>query len=118
MKKSSKIAAYYFGLFAELFSCLILTFKLYYVIARRFKCPFGEIDLIACKSNCIVFIEIKARKNITHHELISCRQKERIIKAAEFFMIKNPKYQNYMMRFDVIILNKYFFPLHYKQFWH
>lgn len=112
-----KIKAYYFGLLAELVSCFYLKFKFYSIISRRFKCPFGEIDIIAKKGKSIIFIEIKARSNLSCMELISNRQKHRIIKAAEFFLIKNRDYGNYQIRFDTIFLNKYFWPTHFKQYW-
>ena len=35
--------------------------KGYRILAKRFRTPYGEIDLVARKRNLIAFIEVKAR---------------------------------------------------------
>lgn len=67
---TDKQKRYYFGLFAELTSYLYLSFKFYKIIDRRFKSPFGEIDLIAKKGNHLIFIEVKDRKNTSLMDFI------------------------------------------------
>jgi putative endonuclease len=114
---SNKKYSYYFGLIAELFSSLYLQCKLYTIISRRFKSPFGEIDIIAKKGNSIIFIEIKARKDTSLMDFISKRQQQRINQAAQYFLLKNKKYQAHNLRFDAIIMNRYFWPKHFKNYW-
>ncbi len=113
----TKNASYRFGIFAENIAIWYLRCKLYNIIAHRYKSPFGEIDIIAKKGKEIIFIEIKARKDLTHFELISKRQKVRIIKAAEFFLLTRPKFNNYNLRFDAIFLGKNLLPIHFKNYW-
>ncbi|MEK6734879.1 MAG: YraN family protein [Pseudomonadota bacterium] len=113
----NKRKAYYFGLLAEFASSIYLRFKLYKILLKRHKTPFGEIDLIARKGNIIIFFEVKARKDTKSMDFIGVRQKNRIINAAQYFLLKNPKYKNYNIRFDVIIMNKYFIPLHFQSYW-
>ena len=108
---------YYFGLIAEKIAAFYLRCKFYQIIAERFKSPFGEIDLIAKRGKQIIFIEIKARKDASLMDFISRRQQGRINKAAQYFLLKNAKYQNYHLRFDAIIMNKYFIPTHFKSYW-
>lgn len=117
MKKNNKIKAYKFGLIAEFFARLYLRIKLYKIIAQRYRSPFGEIDIIAKKNKQIIFIEVKARDNISLMDFISKRQQNRINRAAEFFLLQNPKYQNYNIRFDAIIMSKYFWPNHFTCYW-
>ncbi len=117
MKNKRKYKAYYFGLIAEIFAIFYLRLKFYQIIAKRFKSPFGEIDIIARKNNQIIFIEIKARRDIGLMDFISNRQKSRITKAAQYFLLKYPKYQSYNIRFDAIIMNRYFWPKHFISYW-
>ena len=50
-------------------------------------------------------------------DFISKKQQQRINKAAEYFLIQYPKYQTYQIRFDAIIMNKFFWPKHFKNYW-
>lgn len=117
MKKNNKIKAYKFGLIAEFIARLYLRIKLYKIISQRYRSPFGEIDIIAKKNKQIIFIEVKARGDISLMDFISKRQQNRINRAAEFFFLQNPKYQNYNIRFDSIIMSKYFWPNHFISYW-
>ena len=108
---------YYFGLMAEAVAAFYLRCKFYNIIAKRFKSPFGEIDIIARKNKQLIFIEIKARRDTTIMDFISKRQQERITKAAQYFLLKEAKYQNYEIRFDAIIMNRYFWPQHFQNYW-
>ena len=38
--------------------------KGYRILAKRFRTPYGEIDLVAKKRNLIAFIEVKARASL------------------------------------------------------
>lgn len=114
---NKKRRIYYFGLIAEIVAAIYLRCKFYQIIARRYKSPFGEIDIIAKKSNQIIFIEVKARKDISLMDFISKYQQNRINKAAQYYLLKYPKYQKFNLRFDAIIMNKYFCPIHFKSYW-
>ena len=108
---------YQFGLFAEKIAAIFLMLKGYKILKRRYRSHFGEIDLIAKKSNIVVFIEVKARKNPKNlEEVISDHQTFRIHASAEFFISKNPKLQNCDLRFDFIEVNKNLLPRHHPNF--
>ena len=117
MMINNKRRYYYFGILAELVAALYLRCKFYQIIARRFKSPFGEIDLIAKKGDRIIFIEIKARKDTSLMDFISKHQQQRIIKASQYFLLKFPRYQNHYLRFDAIIMNRYCWPKHFINYW-
>lgn len=117
MSIKQKRQRYYFGFVAEIIASWYLRFKFYKIISRRFRSPFGEIDLVAQKNNQIIFFEVKARKDTSLMDFISKRQQQRITKTAEFFLIRNPKYQVYQIRFDVIIMDRFFWPKHFKSYW-
>jgi putative endonuclease len=54
-----------FGRFAETLAAWSLRIKGFRIIARGFRTPVGEIDIIARRGGLLVFIEVKARRNIT-----------------------------------------------------
>ncbi|HVO67560.1 MAG TPA: YraN family protein [Syntrophales bacterium] len=35
----------------------------YRIVERNYKCPFGEIDIVAKDGNTVVFVEVKSRKS-------------------------------------------------------
>jgi putative endonuclease len=81
--------------------------KGYKILENNFKVPFGEIDIIAEKNNCICFIEVKSRKSYKYgfpEESITHYKKNKIIRVAQFY-IKMKKIEEKMFRFDIITLN-------------
>ena len=84
----------------------------YTILEQNLKAPFGEIDIIAEKKNCICFIEVKSRKSSKYglpEEAITPIKKKKIIKVAQFY-IKKKQIKNKLFRFDVISIkfDKYF----------
>lgn len=61
--QNKKIKAYRRGIRAEIIAALYLTVTGWRVLAWRWKCPLGEIDLVAKRGKIISFIEVKARQN-------------------------------------------------------
>jgi putative endonuclease len=114
---NKKKLSYYFGLIAEKIAAWYLRICLYQIIAHRYKTKLGEIDLIARKKNTLIFFEIKARKDTALMEFITIRQKNRINRAAQHFLLYNPKYQKFNIRFDAIIIDKFFLIKHFKNYW-
>ena len=84
---------------------MLLVAKAYRILARRWKTPFGEIDIVARRRQTLVFAEVKARDNIDDAvEAVTERTKERIIRAAEMWLAHRPEYSNAEIRFDVILV--------------
>ncbi len=72
---------------------------------RNFHCRQGEIDLIMHDQDTLVFVEVKYRSRTdfgSAAELITWHKQQRLIRAAGFFLVKNPKYSQLPCRFDVI----------------
>ena len=53
--------AYRHGLFAETVAALLLRLNGHRIVARRYKTPVGEIDLVALKGKRLAFLEVKRR---------------------------------------------------------
>ena len=79
----------------------------YKVVARNYRCPLGEIDLIAKDRGCLVFIEIKTRKGKSvgyAKEAVDGRKRRQISKVALAYM-KSNECMDVKARFDVIAIN-------------
>ncbi len=104
---------YHSGHFAELLALLSLFFKGYVPVRRNYVTGrgthAGEVDLIVRQKRTLVFVEVKKR---TTQELaayaVQPKQQERIRRAAEGFLARHPQYQNFDVRFDVVLVS---FPL-------
>ena len=92
--------AYTIGIEAEELIANTYKSKGFEILFKRYKTKYGEIDLIAQKENQIVFIEVKARNNPLHLELISTKQISRNCNAARIFLAEHEEFTNYSMRFD------------------
>jgi len=79
----------------------------YKFIAKNYRCPLGEIDLIARDGDCLVFIEIKTRRGRSigyAKEAINKRKMRQISKVALAYMKAN-NCCDVKARFDVIAIN-------------
>ena len=66
--------------------------KDYKVIARNFRTPYGEIDIIAEKDGFIFFVEVKTRttKSFGPPEIsVTPRKQEHMLAAAEYYVQKH-----------------------------
>ena len=70
------------GKSAELLCLWHLRLKGYRILARRYKTPMGEIDLIARRGDTVAAIEVKARADFDRAgAAITHRQQQRIMRA-------------------------------------
>jgi len=78
----------------------------YKILKKNFYSNYGEIDIIALDSETLVFVEVKTRiKNAeTALESMTYTKSKRIMKTAEYFLFKNPQYEDHFTRFDLIII--------------
>lgn len=108
-----RIAAFQTGVSAEARAAALLIAKGYRILARRFKTPFGEIDIVARKRALLTFIEVKARGNLDDAAYsITPRQRRRIIDAAQAWLMAHPEHANFEMRFDAILVAPKRLPRH------
>lgn len=77
-------------------------------LTRNYTCRLGEIDLIMMEKECIVFIEVRLRKNESYGGgigSITPSKKNKIIKTAMSYLISKKLYEQYPLRFDVISID-------------
>ena len=104
----SKQAAERSGRRAETLAAIFLQLKGYRILARRFKTPVGEIDLIAKRGRTIAFIEVKGRKHRdAAAESIHGQNQARVVRAAQWWLSKHGQYIEHEVRFDVCLIAWY-----------
>ena len=100
-----RVAAFRTGLSAESRAAALLVAKGFRIVARRWKSPVGEIDIVARRRSLMVFVEVKARSNLDEAaESVTMRQRSRIANAAEAFIATYPDPSVTEMRFDAILV--------------
>jgi putative endonuclease len=75
----------------------------YRLLARNWRCPLGELDLVVTGSGTVVFCEVKARTSVAlggPHEAVTDSKRRRLRALAEAF-IKSHRLGAPAYRFDV-----------------
>jgi putative endonuclease len=108
-----RVAAFRTGISAESRAAAWLMAKGYRILAKRFRTPHGEIDLVARKRNLVAFIEVKARASLDEAAYaVTPRQQQRIIAAAQGWLIAHPEHAEFELRFDAMLIAPRSLPRH------
>ena len=108
-----RVAAFRTGLSAEIRAAAYLMAKGYRILAKRFRTPYGEIDLVARRRNLIAFIEVKARATLDDAAFaVTPRQQQRIINAAQVWLMTHPEHAEFDLRFDAVLIAPRSLPRH------
>jgi len=103
--RPERVAAFRVGISAESRAAAFLIAKGYRILARRFRTPVGEIDIVAGRRNTLAFVEVKARSTLDGAaESITGRNKQRIVAAAEYWLSQHPDDVTRDMRFDAVLV--------------
>jgi putative endonuclease len=80
--------------------------KGYAILKRNYRCPRGEIDLVARKNKMLVFVEVKTGRSGSFGdpaEWVGWKKQRRLNAAAEYYLQAHDL-ENTECRFDVIAL--------------
>ena len=91
------------GAWGEAIAAEYLQKKHYQLIARGFRCRFGEIDLIVKNRKYLVFVEVKLRRSAAFAraaEFVDVYKQDRLRTTAELYLSQNPT--DLQPRFDVV----------------
>ena len=100
----ARVAAFRTGLSAESRAAVYLMAKGYRILAKRYRTPYGEIDLVAKRRNLLAFIEVKARASLDEAAYaVTPRQQARIVAAAQAWLMTHPEHAELELRFDAML---------------
>ena len=101
------------GLSAESRAAALLIAKGFRILARRWRSPVGEIDIIARRRKLLVFVEVKARERFDDAAWsVTERQRARIVAAAEAWLAMNEGVSFEDIRFDAMLVTPGRLPRH------
>ena len=106
---------------AEKIALLWLMLKGYRLVAKNFVVGrgtgAGEVDLIVKRGKTLVFVEVKKRPDTeTALNAVRIKNRQRIQKTSQVFLSRYPQYQNYEIRYDVMMMTGDF-PKHLPNAW-
>jgi putative endonuclease len=108
-----KVVAFRLGISAESRAAAYLVAKVYRILARRWRCPLGEMDIVAGRRHTLIFVEVKARADLDQAaEAATPRQRQRIAGAAEAWLAANPNLHHQDIRFDAVLVARGKIPSH------
>lgn len=61
----------------------------YRIVARNYRCPVGEVDLVAEDAGCLVFVEVRTRRGDlwgTPEESVTPGKQARLARVAEHYL--------------------------------
>ena len=100
-----RVAAFHYGLSAESRAAAFLIAKGFRILARRWRSPVGEIDIIARRRTLLIFVEVKARENLDDAAWsVTPRQRQRIAAAAEAWLARHQDARIRDIRFDAVLV--------------
>jgi putative endonuclease len=108
-----RVAAFRTGISAESRAAAYLIVKGYRILARRFRTPHGEIDIVARRRQLLTFVEVKARRTLDEAAYaVTPRQQLRIIAAAQGWLMAHPEHADFELRFDAMLIAPRRLPRH------
>ncbi len=90
-------------------ACGYLRRRGYRVLARNYRCPYGEVDIVATRGGTLVFCEVKSRSGGSMEEALEAvdeRRRGRMARVAAHYLAREGG-GDMPCRFDVIALLKF-----------
>lgn len=105
MRRNGEASSKRTGLYYETQAAVFLEKQGYQILERNFRCPAGEIDLIAKEGEYLCFVEVKyrsERETGTPEEAVDAKKQKRISRAALYYLMKQGLGDTTPCRFDVV----------------
>lgn len=78
------------------------------LVARNWRCPGGELDLVMRDQDTLVLVEVRKRSRSDYGDAFASvhgRKRGRLIHAAKLFLAAHPQYARSPVRFDVVAVD-------------
>jgi putative endonuclease len=110
------------GDYGEWLAGLWLMAKGYRILARQYKAPGGEIDLVALSppwsARMVVFVEVRARGTVEAAiSSVNAGKRERVMRTASQFCARRRELAKLPWRYDLILLAPRRWPTHIRDAW-
>jgi putative endonuclease len=104
---NSRVSRQELGQQGEALAAQALAARGYLIVERNWRCPIGEIDLIARQEEMWVFVEVKLRRSATYgepEEAITPRKQAKLLAAAGVYIDDLHLFEEPPWRIDVIAI--------------
>lgn len=110
-----RIRAERLGRWSEYRAALALLIKGYRIVALRYKTKAGEVDIIARRGDLVIFVEVKARKDLRAGvDAVSYTAERRIENAADHWLRRQSDATRLSLRHDIIVVQPWRWPTHFE----
>lgn len=78
------------------------------IVTRNYRCPLGEIDVVALDGRTVVFVEVKTRSDRRHadpEDAVNFVKQDKLCRAARFFL-RHTRSEGRACRFDVVAITR------------
>lgn len=78
------------------------------LVTRNFTCRLGELDLVMLDGAVLAFVEVRYRENTSFGnplETITTAKRRKLVRTAEFFLCRHPRFSQSVCRFDAVGLS-------------
>jgi putative endonuclease len=92
---------------AETIACDYLRAQGMALLERNYRSRFGEIDLIMDDRDCLIFVEVRYRRQPRYGsgaESVDARKQARIVACARHYLLCHPRAAERPCRFDVVAI--------------
>ena len=79
----------------------------YEILTRNWRCPTGEIDIVAREGECLAFVEVRARRGErygTAEESITAAKKAKLVELAQTYL-QEAGLEQAVWRIDVVAID-------------
>lgn len=110
-----RIRAERLGRWSEYRAALALLFKGYRIVALRYKTKAGEVDIIARRGDLVIFVEVKARRDLRAGvDAVGYEAERRIANAADHWLRRQSDATRLSLRHDIIVVRPWRWPTHFE----
>jgi putative endonuclease len=95
------------GIAAERLAAEYLEARGLKVLARNLRCRAGELDLLCLDADVLTIVEVRQRGGTAFGGALASvtwRKQRKIIRAAEFLLLRQRRWRRYAIRFDVLAI--------------
>lgn len=88
-------------------AALYLEERGFVLLEKNFRCRQGEIDLVGLHEGCLVFVEVKYRKNTDSglpEEAVGIQKQLKICQVSDYYRISHGKEARRQVRYDVVAI--------------
>ena len=79
----------------------------FFLLEKNYRCRQGEVDLIGIHGNCLVFVEVKYRKDMASglpEEAVSLSKQLKICIVSDYYRVEKPREADRQLRYDVVAI--------------